>query len=298
MNMASLLRRSLRPVVTVALLAVGVSGCSHSSTTGIPTIVVTHEVLATVVRSLVASDATVKVLMPNGKDPHEFEPSAGDIRMLDDASLVVVNGAGFEPQLSRAIDEAENNGIAVFDVSDHLTLRTVDGVVDPHFFLDPESMLQMLPELAAELAGVVENIDTIRVNKTVTEIKQANTQVLAELSVLKQGQCRFIAGHESLGYFADRYGCEVLGTIVDGFTGEAEVSADHLVALVRAAKVASVHAIFVEESTPTAAAQTLAKELAVSIVKINSHSVPTNGTYIEYMSQLAHTIAQALRGKK
>ena len=46
--------------------------------------VVTYSVLGAVVADLVGDAATVTVLMPNGIDPHDYEPSAKDIAAMED----------------------------------------------------------------------------------------------------------------------------------------------------------------------------------------------------------------------
>ena len=59
-----------------------------------PNIVVTYSVLGAVVSELVGDAADVSVVIPDGQDPHDFEPSAKDVEMINDADLIVANGLG------------------------------------------------------------------------------------------------------------------------------------------------------------------------------------------------------------
>ena len=66
--------------------------------------------------------AEVETVIPNGVTPHDFEPSLADRGALEDAALVVVNGAGLEECLGDFQAElaalADRVGVAV------VTLRT------------------------------------------------------------------------------------------------------------------------------------------------------------------------------
>jgi len=118
----------MRRVVTLTLLTLGLAttaACGDASepSDARPTVVVSFPVLASVVRDVVGDAARVQVLMPNGIDPHDWSPSAKDVAALDDADLVMVNGLGLEEGLEDALAEAERAGVAVFEATDHVTLR-------------------------------------------------------------------------------------------------------------------------------------------------------------------------------
>jgi zinc/manganese transport system substrate-binding protein len=83
-------------------------------------VVVTYSILGAVVTDVVGDAADVQVLMPNGIDPHEWEPSAKDIELLNQADLIVSNGLDLEGNVMEAIEEAESNGVAVFHATDHV----------------------------------------------------------------------------------------------------------------------------------------------------------------------------------
>ena len=77
----------------VVLMGCGSTPNADSNPTdGSRNIVVTYSVLGSVVEQLVGDLASVSVIIPDGQDPHEFEPSAKDIESLNNADLVVANG--------------------------------------------------------------------------------------------------------------------------------------------------------------------------------------------------------------
>ena len=98
----------------------GSTDSADSTVAGRPSIVVTYSILGAVVSEVVGDAADVKILMPNGIDPHEWEPSAKDIEALINADLIVSNGLDLEGNVMEAIEEAESNGVAVFHATDHV----------------------------------------------------------------------------------------------------------------------------------------------------------------------------------
>ena len=86
---------------------------------------VTYSVLGAVVRDLVGDTAQVVVPMPNGQDPHEWEPSAKDIETVMHADLVVQNGLGLEGGMQKTLAQAQAAGVKFFTASDHITVRHV-----------------------------------------------------------------------------------------------------------------------------------------------------------------------------
>jgi zinc/manganese transport system substrate-binding protein len=88
--------------------------------TGDLRVVATTSILGDIVENLVGEDGTVEVIMPPGADPHGFQPSAADAAMLREADLVIANGLMLEESLLSALEAAEEDGVRVFEVADHL----------------------------------------------------------------------------------------------------------------------------------------------------------------------------------
>ena len=92
---------------------------------GKPVIVVTYSVLGAVVKELVGDQASVVVPIPNGQDPHEWEPSAKDIELITKADLIVQNGLGLEGGMEKTLAYAAANGVKTFVAADHISVRKV-----------------------------------------------------------------------------------------------------------------------------------------------------------------------------
>ena len=165
-----------------------VSACSSNSTTPeakseLPTVVVTYSVLGSIVEQLVGDTATVTTLIPDGQDPHEFEPSAKDIESLNNANIVVSNGLDFEEGLEETLENAKTAGVNVFMAGDHITVRELSeedhdhGAFDPHLWLSPATMLEMLPELSEAIGAAIGADLSMQLETLSAELTALDTQI-------------------------------------------------------------------------------------------------------------------------
>jgi zinc/manganese transport system substrate-binding protein len=279
-----------------------VTACSSSDATPetnsqLPTVVVTYSVLGNIVEQLVGDLATVTVLIPDGQDPHEFEPSAKDIESLNNANIVVSNGLDFEEGLEETLVNAQADGVNVFMVADHVTVREVDepthnhSAFDPHVWLSPGAMLEMLPELS-EAIGAAIGAD-LGAQRTALESTLAALD--SEIKQIMSGfTCELVSGHDEMGYFADRYSCEVIGAVIPSLSTTSEASAGELADLKAEVEARGVAAIFTGLGTSPDVAEQLASELGVKAVTLSTHFLDGAANYQEFMLRMVNQIAEAL----
>jgi len=265
-------------------------------------IVVTTSILGDVVNNLVGDDATVEVLMPPGADPHDFAPSARQAAALRDADVVVANGLGFEEGLVDTIEAAASDGTTVITAADLVGLREGD---DPHLFTDPVRMAEAARGISEALAEHVAGLDTTaargRAAAYLAELDALHAEVEQILTGIPAEQRVLVTNHDVFGYFAARYGFEVLGTIIPGGTTLAEPSAAELAELADEIAARGVPAIFAETSSPARLADALAAEgVDVEVVELYTESLGEPGsdgaTYVDLVRTNARRIADALGG--
>ena len=272
------------------------SACSspEPATTTRPGIVVTYSVLGSVVSDLVGDSATVTVLIPDGQDPHEFQPSARDIETINNASIVISNGFDFEEGLLEVLATAESNGVPQFRVGNNITPRIVEGgdeVGDPHLWLSPLTFIQALPSLTDAINSATGlSIDPAT---ELELLKQLDSEVTELMNTIES--CVMVSGHDELGYFADQYGCTVVGAIIPGLSTTSEGTAKQLADLKELATANNVKAIFTGLGTSQNVADQLANELGIKAVTLSTHYLQNATNYREFMLNLANQIAEALR---
>jgi zinc/manganese transport system substrate-binding protein len=262
-----------------------------------PTVVVTYSVLGSIVEQLVGDTATVTTLIPDGQDPHEFEPSAKDIESLNNANIVVSNGLDFEEGLEETLNNVKTAGVNVFMAGDHITVRELSedehdhGAFDPHLWLSPAAMLEMLPELSKAIGAAIGADLSVQLETLSAELTALDTQIQEKIGGVK---CELVSGHDEMGYFADRYGCEVIGAVIPSLSTTSESSAGELADLKAEIETHGVPAIFTGLGTSPAVAEQLASELGVKAVTLSTHFLDGAATYQQFMMRMTNQIAEAL----
>ena len=298
-------KTALSLVCLVALLP----ACSSSEpeTSARPNIVVTYSVLGSVVSELVGDRATVTVLIPDGQDPHDFQPSARDIETINNADIVVSNGLDFEEGLEDVLASAIENGVSVYMVGENMTVREPDedhaeedhaeedghdhGAGDPHLWLSPLSFTQALPSLTTAINKATGlSIDETTALDQLTKLDNEITEVIDTIE-----SCVMVSGHDEMGYFADRYGCTVIGAIIPSFSTTSEATAKQIADLKVLAASNNVKAVFTGLGTPAEVSEQLASELGIAAVSLSTHYLNGAANYREFMLNLANQIAEALR---
>jgi zinc/manganese transport system substrate-binding protein len=230
---------------------------------------------------------------------------------------VVANGETFEPAFSDILKGLVTQGKPVFFATEHVTLRKgshghaaddqhsseddhaqeqVDesGESDPHFFTDPATVAEMVPALARALTDATGVSLVARVADSIAAFTAIDLAVRETFDVLPAGACRIVTGHESLGYLADRYGCEVIGVVIPSLSGLAESTAQDFAELASAMRTKNVVALFVDEGTSTKVSDRIAAETGARVVSLPSHSVPSSGRYGDYVLAIADAIVAGL----
>ncbi len=323
-------------LAAITLLATSCSSASDDAVpvSDLPRIVVSHAVLGAVTSEIVGTSAEVVVLVPNGVDPHVFEPSAKDIETLNSADLVVVNGLGLESRLEDIVGDLRARQIPIFEATDHISAHEtpkpdepkdvhadehagghddhadesagdhadhLHSEGDPHFWTDPRLMADVVEELGDVIRDLGLDIGD-RALMFSERLLTFDQDMLARTETLAVERRVLVTGHESLGYFAERYGFDIIGTIIPGLSTSAEVSAGNLAAVKKAVEESGVDVIFTELGTPSASARVLSDELGVDVVEISTHLIPEDESgsavagdaYIAFIEFLVETIVSAL----
>ena len=262
----------------VALLAAGlvallVAGCSGSGGTGDGgggggglRVVATTTQVADLAANVGGDRVQVTSLLKPGIDAHDYEPSPADIDAIARADLVVQNGVGLEEWLG---DTIESSGFAgpVVDASQGVRLRQVDGGADPHIWQDPGNAQRMAANIELGLAAA-EPADATAFAANLAaytkELEALDAEVERQIDSLANK--KLVTNHDALGYYIDRYGLELVGSVIPSFDTSAELSGRDIRDLVAKIKATGVKAIFSETSLPPRAAETIGREAGVKVV--------------------------------
>jgi zinc transport system substrate-binding protein len=196
----------------------------------------------------------VRNLTPPGVEPHDFELSTREIDALDGADLAIVMGHDFQPAVEKAADRRNGATLVVLD-----QLRGRLRPDDPHVWLDPHRMIEIVDATAAALARVDERgAATYRTNAQSYSdaLRALDDEYRTGLADCERRQ--LVTSHDAFGYLADAYGLEPHG--VSGISPDAEPDPKRLGQLADLARDEGVTTVFSEELVSPRVARTLARE--------------------------------------
>ena len=177
------------------------------------------------------------------------------------------------------------------------------GGADPHIWFDPVRISGTLDELAHEIAettGLSESEIEACASKYREALDDAHHETQDIVADLEPSHRVLVTNHDALGYFADRYGFRVVGSVIPAATTAAEASIAHLEALAEIIEHEGVAAIFSETTHSTETAEQLAAEIGeVQVVSLDTGSLGPAGspsdTYIGLLTSNAAAIVAALQ---
>jgi ABC-type Zn uptake system ZnuABC Zn-binding protein ZnuA len=305
----------------MALLLIPLAACAAPPSVPLtggepPRLLAVESFLADIAANVAGPDVQIDTLIPRGVDPHTFEPTPGDVLRVAQAQALLVNGAGFESFLGDLLTTAQADAggrLLVIEASHGLTARPPDHLAgevehghaegDPHFWLDPTLTKQYVENIRAGLTTLDPTHAAAfqqRADAYLAQLDDLDRWIQAQVDTIPAERRLLVTNHESLGYFADRYGFQIVGAIIPSTAGNAETSAQGLAALVEAVRAVQAPAIFLETGSNPRLAEQVAAETGrpvVSQLYTHSLSAPDGpaATYLAMMRYNTDAIVRALR---
>jgi ABC-type Zn uptake system ZnuABC Zn-binding protein ZnuA len=296
---------SWRSIATSLLLVSLVVACSapaaSQGTASTLRVMTTTTVFADIVREIGGDHVTVDSIVPAGVGPEDYEPKPGDARRLGEAQLIVSNGVGLDVFLDKIIEAAGHATSERLVLGEGIPAVTVDGEVNPHFWLDPtlveryylpairDRLSKLQPDATADFAAASDAY--------AGRLRELDAANLANVATIPPDRRKLVTFHDAFPYFAAHYGFELIGVILQN-PGQ-EPSAADLAALVDEVKAAKVPAVFSEAQFDPKLVKTLADEAGVTRVVTTLYNdalgPPPADTYIGLMTWDVDEIVKALK---
>jgi ABC-type Zn uptake system ZnuABC Zn-binding protein ZnuA len=266
--------RRRRIVLAVGLLAVLAAGCSDGRPAGpggtaggrALQVVATTTQVADFARVVGGDRVRVTSLIKPNVDAHDYEPSPADLDAVARADVVLRNGVGLEDWLDDTIESSGFTG-PVVDTSQGVALRQGEGGPDPHVWQNPRNAQRMAANVERALAQAAPDAATrFRANLAAydRELRDLDAEVARQLDSLANK--KLVTNHDAFGYYVDRYGLELVGSVIPSFDTSAELSGRDVRDLVARIRATKVKAVFTEQSLPPKTAETIAAEAGVKVV--------------------------------
>ena len=283
---------SLLAVLAVLTVACGDESGSRSGTT----VVATTTEVADLVRQVGGGRADVEGMLRPGGDPHDYEPRPSDVAAVADAAAVFRSGGEVDDWLGDVIDNAGGDA-AVVSLID--SVRRLDD--DPHWWQDPTNGVRAVEAIRAQLAKADPGGRATfarNAERTTRRLRGLDRQIAACIERVPRAKRKIVTTHDSLGYFARRYGVEVVGAVIPSLSTQAQASAGDVQRLVEQIRREGVEAIFPESSVNPDIERAIARESGASIGDpLYADSLGAKGSPGEtYTGALAADAAALVRG--
>ena len=242
--------------------------------------------------------AVESVIVAPGTDPHDFDPPPSVARRAADATIVIENGADYDPWMDRLLAASAHPGRTIIDVAALAGHKPGD---NPHVWYDPKAMPALGLALTAELvrrdpagkAGYEARRDAF-----LASLKPVADRV-AELSARYAGT-PVVATEPVFGYMAEALGLKMQNEAFQtAIMNETEPAASDIAAMEDAIRNGAVKILFYNaqvEDAFTRNLAALAKASGVPIVGV-TETEPADKTFPAWMLDALDATARALGDK-
>ncbi|MCA9859387.1 MAG: zinc ABC transporter substrate-binding protein [Thermomicrobiales bacterium] len=263
-------------------------------------VVASTSIIADLARQVGGERVNVTSILPANVDPHDFEPNPDDVITLEGADILLLHGLQLDSWVEPLIDASSSaapvivvtTGIETISGGDHDDHDHEDedheheddehedddrgdddhdhdlSEGDPHVWFDPMRVKTMVANIRDGLISVDPEGETgyqTRADAYSASLDQLDAEIRALIDTIPSERRIMVTNHDALGYFAERYGLTVVGTVIPGLDTRTEPSAKDIAELIEAIKESGATVIFAENTVSPALAESLASDAGIRV---------------------------------
>lgn len=256
-------------------------------------------------------------VIPNGAEPHDYEPSLREIADVENADVFIFNGVNMEPWAEKLSNNLASKGIKTINLSQYVDLIKTDeeeedddehdghhtdhihGVYDPHIWLDPLNMDKIAYQIMtvfSELDSKNQDFYKRNYEDFAGKIRELDQAFSSELK--NRSRNTILVSHKAFGYLAKRYGLEQVP--VTGITPHEEPSPKTLARLIDKIEEEKFEYIFLETLASPKVVETLSKSGNLKVLELNpvagltEEQQKNNENYFTLMEKNLENLKKAL----
>jgi zinc transport system substrate-binding protein len=247
------------------------------------------------------SRVDVSVMIPPSANPHTFEPSPADLKLVAQAKVYVKVGTNLEFEMSWMNKMLSLNkeivlcdgsqGVAVLNTSDeHHEQMLLDqdhhhAGHDPHIWLSPLNAIIIVDNIRKTLSALEpQNAEYFNNNARdyIAKLKELDGFIAKKLSLMRIRS--FIVFHPAWGYFADRYQLEQIAIEYE----KKEPSAKDLAYIIKRSRLLGINVILASPQFSKRSSEVIAQEIKGTVAFID----PLAKNYIENLLRVSEILAE------
>lgn len=240
----------------------------------------------------------LRIVIPNGTEPHDYEPSVKQLNDIEKADIFIYNGAGLESWADKLL-EAIIDEKKIISASEEVELNKIDGVADPHIWLDPYNMDKIGKRIKEGFIALdSKNKEEYENNYKELSGKLRKLDNDYSMALKDKKKDKILVSHAAFGYMADRYKFDQIP--VAGISPEQEPSPKTIANIIDLAKKNEIKYIFLETLASPKTVSVIAEEANLEILTLNpiaglTEEEQKNGEdYISIMEKNIESLKKAL----
>lgn len=278
-------------------------------------VVATTNIVGDVVRQVGGDAIDLVQLLAPGADPHSYQARPDDLRALNQAHVVFINGLHLEEAMTPVLENldsgapvvAVNTGVTTLEFDEAHTDEHADAAAteaeehhhegaDPHTWMDVRNVEHWVENVAAVLTALdPAHAELFAANAAAytTELAALHQEIETALAAIPAAQRKLVTDHDNLGYLANAYGLTVVGTVIPSLSTMAAPSAQELAALQQQIAQEGLKAILVGTTVNPSVAQQIADDTGAVVTTIYTDSLSDeSGPAATYMDMMRYNLAQ------
>ena len=264
--------RAAAIAAALGMLPLIAAGCGSESSgeSGQAKAVATTTQVADFVREVGGEAVEVEQILQPNSDPHDYEPRPSDVEAVADAELVFVSGRGLDDWAEELVSDSGGDA-QIVDLGAMAPIRLggeghehdEESELDPHWWHDPRNVEAAVPgiEKALVVAVPTRKAELVRnADAYLAELRALDAGIARCIDSVPAAQRKLVTDHDAFGYFANRYGIEVVGAAIPSQTTQAQASAKDLSELAKTIEAENVKAVFPESSLSASVVEAIARQ--------------------------------------
>ncbi len=195
-------------------------------------------------------------LMGPGVDPHLYKASAGDVKRLGEADLMLYGGLQLEGKMGDVLEElgTRRPAVAVTRSLPPDRLRADPGAAnhpDPHVWFDPTLWAVAADEVAGTLAALDPTSAAAYAQRAAAfkaELAALDAETRAAVQAIPAERRVIVTSHDAFGYLGARYGLDVVA--IQGISTQSEATTGDIERVASVVAERGLKSVFIESSVP------------------------------------------------
>ncbi|MFW5990667.1 MAG: metal ABC transporter solute-binding protein, Zn/Mn family [Candidatus Nanoarchaeia archaeon] len=269
----------MRGIIILLIVLLIAAGCQSSEDSDKLQVIVSTSPYDTFAESVGEDRINVYVMVPEGANPHSYEPSPKDIAQVSNADAYIKVGSGIDFE-ENWIDKLKsvNNNMTIIDSSEGINY------VEPHLWTSPKNAKKVVSNIYRGFVNLEPEYEKFYKNNTekyIADLEELDKEITQKLK--EDNPSYFLVYHGAWENFAEHYNLTQIAVEKEG----KEPSARDLQDTIDLAKKYNISVVFSSPQFSKKKPQVIANEINGEIVLIS----PLEKDYINNTLNFANALS-------